>query len=71
VAGLLAQSNAEAESALRSFADYNFHRLRGTLGWHTPAERYLGVPFADRGLENIPALEHLKPWLDALIATAA
>jgi transposase InsO family protein len=65
-------SLAEAESALRSFADYyNFHRLSGTLGWHTPAERYLGVPFADRGFENIPALEHLKPWLDALMATAA
>jgi transposase InsO family protein len=65
-------SLAEAESALRSFADYyNFHRLSGTLGWHTPAERYLGVAFADRGFENIPALEHLKPWLDALMATAA
>ena len=65
-------SLADAESALKSFADYyNFHRLSGTLGWHTPAERYLGVPFADRGFENIPALEHLKAWLDALIATAA
>ena len=65
-------SLAEAESALRGFADYyNFHRLSGTLGWHTPAERYLGVPFADLGFENIPALEHLKPWLEALIAAAA
>jgi hypothetical protein len=46
-------SLAEAESALRSFADYyNFHRLSGTLGWRTPAERYLGVPFADRGFEQ-------------------
>ncbi len=65
-------SLAEAESALHHFADYyNFHRLSGALGWHTPAERYLGVPFADRGFEHIPALEHLKPWLDALIAAAA
>ena len=36
-------SLAEAENALRSFADYyNFHRLSGALGWRTPAERYLG-----------------------------
>jgi transposase InsO family protein len=65
-------SLAEAERALHSFADYyNFHRLSGTLGWRTPAERYLGVPFADRGFEHIPALEHLQPWLEALMTTAA
>ena len=65
-------SLAEDESALRSFADYcNFHRLSGTLGWRTPAERYLGVPFADRGFEHIPALAHLQPWLEALMTTAA
>ncbi len=65
-------SLAEAEGALRQFADYyNFHRLSGTLGWRTPAERYLGVPFADRGFEHIPALEHLQPWLEAVMATAA
>jgi transposase InsO family protein len=65
-------SLAEAETAMRRFADYyNFHRLSGALGWRTPAERYLSVPFADRGFENIPALEHLKPWLDALMAIAA
>lgn len=62
----------EADSKLRGFADYyNFHRLSGTLGWRTPAERYLGVPFADRGFAHIPALEHLQPWLDALMAAAA
>ncbi|HVC75177.1 MAG TPA: integrase core domain-containing protein [Candidatus Micrarchaeaceae archaeon] len=65
-------SLAQAEGALRSFADYyNFHRLSGTLGWQTPAERYLGIPFADRGFEHIPALKHLQPWLEALMATAA
>jgi transposase InsO family protein len=62
----------EAETALRRFADYyNFHRLSGTLGWATPAERYLGAPFTDRGFEHIPALEHLQPWLVALMTTAA
>ena len=65
-------SLVEAETAMRRFADYyNFHRLSGALGWRTPAERYLSVPFADRGFEHIPALEHLQPWLEALIATAA
>ncbi len=65
-------SLGEAETALRSFAEYyNFHRLSGTLGWRTPAERYLGVPFADRGFQHIPALEHLQPWLEAQMATAA
>ncbi len=68
----LFSSLAEAETALRGFADYyNFHRLSGTLGWRTPAERYLGIPFADRGFEHIPALEHLQPWLQELMATAA
>jgi len=65
-------SLAEAENALRSFADYyNFHRLSGALGWRTPAERYLGVPFTDRGFEHIPSLEHLQPWLNELMTTAA
>ncbi|HKT83203.1 MAG TPA: integrase core domain-containing protein [Solirubrobacterales bacterium] len=62
----------EAELALNRFADYyNFHRLSGTLGWQTPAERYLGTPFTDRGFEHIPALEHLQPWLDSLVPPAA
>jgi transposase InsO family protein len=62
----------DAEAALSHFADYyNFHRLSGTLGWHTPAERYYGTPFLDRGFEHIPALEHLQPWLEALMTAAA
>jgi transposase InsO family protein len=65
-------SLGEAETALSRFADYyNFHRLSGTLGWATPAERYLGAPFTDRGFEHIPALEHLQQWLEALMTTAA
>lgn len=62
----------EAEHALNAFADYyNFHRLSGTLRWQTPAERYLGTPFADRGFEHIPALAHLQPWLESLMPPAA
>ncbi len=52
---------SEAEQALAAFARYyNYHRLSGTLGWVTPAERYDGTPFTDRGFENIPALAHLQ-----------
>ena len=39
---------------------YNYHRLHGELDWHTPAERYDGTPFTDRGFEHVPALEHLQ-----------
>jgi transposase InsO family protein len=68
----LFSSLEEADIKLRGFADYyNFHRLSGTLGWQTPAERYLGVPFDDQGFAHIPALEHLQPWLDDLMAAAA
>ena len=47
---------------------YNYHRLSGTLGWLTPAERYDGTPFTDLGFQNIPALAHLQPWLEQLQA---
>ncbi len=58
------QSLEEAEAALTRFAEYyNYHRLSGVLGWVTPAERYDGTPFIDRGFENIPALAHLHEWL--------
>ena len=41
------------------------HAIRGldagrTLDWLTPAERYNGTSFTDRGFENIPALVHLQ-----------
>jgi transposase InsO family protein len=60
-----------AEAALLRYATYfNYHRLHGELGWLTPAERYNGTPFADRGFEHIPALEHLQGWLAELMAAA-
>ncbi len=57
-------SLAQAEAVLAVFAEYyNYHRLSGVLGWLTPAERYNGTPFTDRGFANIPALVQLEPWL--------
>jgi transposase InsO family protein len=56
-----------AEAALERFSRYyNYHRLHGEIGWCTPAERYDGTPFTDRGFDNVPALAHLVPWLDEL-----
>jgi transposase InsO family protein len=61
------RSLEEAEAALAEFARYyNYHRLHGEIGWLTPAERYDGTPFTDRGFDNVPALAHLVPWLDEL-----
>jgi transposase InsO family protein len=61
------RSIADAEAALAVFARYyNYHRLHGEIGWLTPAERYDGTPFTDRGFDHVPALAHLVPWLDEL-----
>jgi transposase InsO family protein len=61
------RSLADAEAAFERFARYyNYHRLHGEIGWLTPAERYDGTPFTDRGFEHIPALAHLISWLDDL-----
>jgi transposase InsO family protein len=61
----------EAETALANYVRYyNYHRLSGVLGWVTPAERYDGTPFTDRGFDHIPALAHLQTWLEGLMATA-
>lgn len=62
---------AEADRAARDYATYyNYHRLHGELGWRTPAERFNGTPFTDRGLEHIPllapALPTLTSWLPSL-----
>jgi transposase InsO family protein len=58
-----------AEEALTRFAIYyDYHRLHGELDWHTPAERYEGTPFTDRGFEHVPALAHLQDWLSELMA---
>jgi len=62
---------AEAENALARFVQYyNYHRLSGVLGWVTPAERYDGTPFTDRGFEHIPALVHLQSWLQTVMTAA-
>ena len=61
------RSLADAEAALERFARYyNYHRLRGAIDWCTPAERYDGTPFTDRGFDNVPALSHLVPRLNEL-----
>ena len=57
------------DEALARFAVYyDYHRLHGELEWQTPAERYDGTPFTDRGFEHVPALEHLQGWLTELMA---
>ena len=64
-------SLADAEEALARFVRYyNYHRLSGVLGWVTPAERYDGTPFTDRGFDHIPSLSHLQPWLEAVMHAA-
>lgn len=64
-------SFAGAEAALAVFVEYyNYHRLSGTLGWVTPAERYDGTAFTDRGFENVPALAHLQDWLQEAMHAA-
>lgn len=61
----------DAEAALAEYVGYyNYHRLHGEIGWLTPAERYDGTLFSDRGFANIPALEHLRGWLEDLRAAA-
>ncbi len=67
----LFSSLADAESALARYVGYyNYHRLSGVLGWITPAERYDGTPFTDRGFSHIPDLEHLQPWLEGMMRAA-
>ncbi|MBJ7600148.1 MAG: hypothetical protein DLM67_16925 [Candidatus Nephthysia bennettiae] len=62
---------AQAEAALARFAEYyNHHRLSSVLGWLTPAERYNGTAFTDRGLENVPTLVNLQPGLEELMNAA-
>ncbi len=59
---------AIADAALMRFAGYyDYHRLHGELDWHTPAERFDGTPFTDRGFDHVPALEHLQVWLTELM----
>jgi transposase InsO family protein len=60
---------AAAEAAVAAFAgNYNYHRLHGALGWHTPAERFDGTLFTDRGFEHVPALAGVSGLLSDLLA---
>ena len=46
---------AAAEAAVTAYAGYyNYHRLHGELDWQTPAERFDGTPFTDRGFGSVP-----------------
>jgi len=63
---------AAADAAVTAYATYyNYHRLHGELGWRTPAERFDGTPFTDRGFEHVPALAPIADLLAELLAQAA
>lgn len=60
---------AGAEAAVTAYAGYyNYHRLHGELEWQTPAERFDGTPFTDRGFSSVPALAGVADLLDAILA---
>jgi transposase InsO family protein len=60
---------AEAEAAVTAYAGYHdYHRLHGELGWRTPAERFDGTPFTDRGFASVPSLAAVAGLLEAMIA---
>jgi transposase InsO family protein len=60
---------AAAEAAVTAYAGYyNYHRLHGDLDWQTPAERFDGTPFTDRGFGSVPALAGVADLLDAIMA---
>jgi transposase InsO family protein len=60
---------AAADAAVTAYAGYyNYHRLHGELGWRTPAERFNGTPFLDRGFEHVPSLAAVAPLLAELLA---
>ena len=60
---------AAAEAAVTAYAGYyNYHRLHGELDWQTPAERFDGTPFTDRGFGSVPALAGVADLLDAILA---
>src|SRR5207245_260279 len=69
--GIRAVPTLEAEAVVLQYAGYyNFHRLHGEIGWLTPAERYAGTPFTDRGFEHIPTLRGVAELLMDLLRAA-
>lgn len=59
---------AAAETAVTAYAGYyNYHRLHGELDWQTPAERFDGTPFTDRGFASVPALAQVADLLHAIL----
>jgi transposase InsO family protein len=61
---------AAAEAAVTAYAGYyNYHRLHGELDWQTPAERFDGTPFTDRGFASVPSLAGVADLLDAILVT--
>ncbi len=60
---------AAAEVAVTAYATYyNYHRLHGAIAWLTPAERFDGTPFTDRGFEHVPSLASAAALLAELLA---
>jgi transposase InsO family protein len=58
-----------AEAAVTAYANYyNYHRLHGAIDWRTPAERFDGTPFSDRGFEHVPSLRPVAGLLADLMA---
>jgi len=41
---------------------------RTELDWRTPAKRYDGTPFTDRGFCSVPAVANVADLLDAIFA---
>jgi len=57
-----------ADAAVTAYASYyNYHRLRGELGWRRTAERFDGTPFLDRGFEHVASLAAVAPLLAELL----
>lgn len=60
---------AAADAAVTAYAAYHdYHRLHGEIGWRTPAERFDGTPFTDRGFEHVPSLVPVADLLAELLA---
>jgi hypothetical protein len=59
---------AVPEILSRSCADPRRLPRHSELGWRTPAERFDGTPFIDRGFASVPSLAAIADLLDAILA---